>query len=305
MTYICCQTWDNGGVFRVEERGEIDAQERQTLEDMRVQFDLRPKTQVYNSYKAFQKALLDQDRSVTIGRFIAFHVDWDANVSERDRQDFWVGKVTDIDDAEVIVHYYHTGKHSTKDYSCAVFKPWTGRNKAVKVGMTAVTHPSKKIEGIREAVRVGIRESPNPGLRPVLAKSQSLPTRAAERGAALLATRENVEGARGVTRALMGRGNSRREESLLATKNKSQHRDGDGPNGHLVRVLNTDSFSLASSSSARHICWAPLAVISQRGSHNSVSLIEVVGESSFASPSAPISPTLLYPSTSLDSFGWS
>ena len=139
MTYTCCQTWDNGGVFSVEERGEIDAQDRQNLEDMRVHFELRPRAQVYNSYKAYQRAVFDQNRNVTIGRFIAFHVDWDASrVPERDRQAFWVGKVTDIDDDEVTVHYYHTGKQTTKDYSRAVFKPWTRGNKSVKVGRDAV-----------------------------------------------------------------------------------------------------------------------------------------------------------------------
>ena len=83
MTYTFCQTWTNGGVFRVEERGEVDAQDRQNLDDMRVDFELRPRAQVYNSYKAYQRAVLDENRSVTIGRLIAFHVEWEANVSER------------------------------------------------------------------------------------------------------------------------------------------------------------------------------------------------------------------------------
>ena len=83
MTYTFCQTWTNGGVFRVEERGEVDAQDRQNLDDMRVDFELRPRAQVYNSYKAYQRTVLDENRSVTIGRLIAFHVEWEANVSER------------------------------------------------------------------------------------------------------------------------------------------------------------------------------------------------------------------------------
>ena len=146
MTYTCCQTWDDGGVFSVEERGEIDAQDRQNLEDMRVHFELRPRAQVYNSYKAYQRAVFDQNRNVTIGRFIAFHVDWDANeVPERDRQAFWVGKVTDIDDDEVTVHYYHTGQQAAKDYSRAVFKPWTRGKKAVKVGRDAVIEVFDKL----------------------------------------------------------------------------------------------------------------------------------------------------------------
>jgi len=144
----------------------MDAQERQNLEDMRMSFELRPRAQVYNSYKAYQNAQYDQSRRVTIGRFIAFHVDWDGNVSERDRQDFWVGKVTDIDDTEVTVHYYHTGKQSTKDYSRAVFKPWTAGSKHVKVGRDAVIDvfdkltdggmlPSKHRKYILEKVKAG------------------------------------------------------------------------------------------------------------------------------------------------------
>ena len=90
----------------------MDAEARKEMEDLKVGFDLRPSAQVYNSYKEYQRAQNQASRSVTIGRFIAFFVDW-TGVPVHKRQKFWLGKVTDISETTVTVHYYHTAKDMT------------------------------------------------------------------------------------------------------------------------------------------------------------------------------------------------
>ena len=84
-------------------------------------------------------------RAVTIGKFIAFFVDWEVDVAQAKRQEFWVGKVINITDTTVTVHYYHTGQKSGSNYKRAVFKPWTGKNKKVHVGRDAVIHVFERL----------------------------------------------------------------------------------------------------------------------------------------------------------------
>ena len=115
----------------------MDAEARKEMEDLKVGFDLRPSAQVYNSYKEYRRAQNQASRAVTIGRFIAFFVDW-TGVPVHKRQKFWLGKVTDISETTVTVHYYHTSQRYDSDYKRAFFKPWTGKDKKVTVGRNKV-----------------------------------------------------------------------------------------------------------------------------------------------------------------------
>ena len=106
---------------------DIDASERKAREEMKMGFELRPNAQVYSSYKAYQRAQNQSSRAVTIGKFIAFFVGWEGSTPTKP-QLFWVGKVVDISETAITVHYYHT---SGTNYARAVFKPWTGKDKQV------------------------------------------------------------------------------------------------------------------------------------------------------------------------------
>ena len=101
-------TWDNGGMFIREMDGGLEDDEIKDLVASANQFDLRPHQQIYHSYHAFKTAQHADMRTVTVGRFVAFHVECE-DVKMVERQRFWVGRVIDVSDTDLTVHYYHSG----------------------------------------------------------------------------------------------------------------------------------------------------------------------------------------------------
>jgi hypothetical protein len=118
----------------------MNDEDRKSHEENRTHLTLRPMAQIYTSYKAYKKNRDGDPRAVTIGRFIACYVayDEDSEVSRQSQQKFWVGKVINTDEETIEFHYYHTS--TTRNYTRAVFKPWTGQGRFVKVGHDAVFH---------------------------------------------------------------------------------------------------------------------------------------------------------------------
>ena len=97
---------------------------------------LRPNAHLYDSYHAYKRGLTRSIRSITIGRFVAFFVEYpDVDDTPKDkRQRFWIGKVTKLlTDRSVAVRYYHTSCSRDGNYSKATYKAWSGQNGVMTV----------------------------------------------------------------------------------------------------------------------------------------------------------------------------
>ena len=86
----------------------MDDEQRQDLVSGANHYELRPSAQLYHSYTAYRAASTRNVRTVTVGRYVAFHTKQTDVLEEQKGHCFSLGRVTNIKEDNLVVHYYHT-----------------------------------------------------------------------------------------------------------------------------------------------------------------------------------------------------